>query len=564
MRSVRVVVPVLFFSLSSAIEGNALAQDGAAPPPPNVAPPPSPVQALTSPPPPPPPPPPIATVTVTPSKPADQSSGIALMSLRLMKEKGIITQAEYDSALADSRDTTGLKGSESNTFVIGKWSTTLYGFVESDYIVDSTQSYNDLAGNGLVATPSSYAGKHPRSQFSIRNSRFGFRFRAPEYHQVRASATMEMDFLGDWANPTYIAATGQPSENQLFTSPVPRVRHVFLKVETPVVDLLFGQTWQLFGWQTAYHPNSVQIQGVPGEVYSRTPQLRISKTFQGEAATFDIAVAAMRPPQRDSGIPEGQAGIHLAFNKWRATQTMGATGTTVSPASIAVTGDLRAFDIPNYPSGGTVATPVVKSTFDVPKTGGSLAADIFLPIVPATKEHMGNSLSLLGEYTIGYGNADFFTGLASGLSIPALVPVPTGSAAGAVSTTPYNPQIDPGLVTIDGKGNVTLIEWQTIRGGLQYYFPGLDGKMWISGNYANVSSPNAPNLLTTTTVAATGKTTTNAAAVRNALNWFDVNLMGDVTPAVRLGVEYAYSADKYLDGTTAPNHRVQGSAFYIF
>jgi hypothetical protein len=33
---------------------------------------------------------------------------------------------------------------------------------------------------------------------------------------------------------------------------------------------------------------------------------------------------------------------------------------------------------------------------------------------------------------------------------------------------------------------------------------------------------------------------------------------------VRLGAEYAYSHDKYQDGSSAPNHRVQGSAFYIF
>jgi len=236
----------------------------------------------------------------------------------------------------------------------------------------------------------------------------------------------------------------------------------------------------------------------------------------------------------------------------------------VSPASIAVTGDLRGFAVANYPTGGTLAAPSLKSTYDVAKTGGGVAVDAFLPVIPGSAEHMGNSLSLLGEFVYGQGIGDLYSGLTSGLGMPALVPVPAGSPAGTASTTAYNPQIDPGLVTVDGKGNVTVIQWQTIRAGLQYTLPGLDGKMWISGNYANVTSPNAPSLITTTAATATAKATTNAATIRNSLNWFDVNVMGDLTPAVRLGVEYAYSADKYVDGQTGTNHRVQGSAFYIF
>jgi hypothetical protein len=566
MRFIRRVAPVVLLLASFVVAEPALAQEGgenAAPtPPPPVAPLP-PQSTLVVP-----PTAPTAVLVAVPPTPSaaasDGGTPVKLTTLRLMREKGIITQAEYESALHDTADTNGSKGEESNTFVVGKWSATLYGFVEADYIFDTTESYSDLAGNAQVQTPTSYAGGHQRTQFSIRNSRFGFRFRAPEYHEIRASAQLEFDLLGDWANPTYTAATGQPSENQFFTSPALRVRHAFLKVETPVIDVLFGQTWHLFGWQTTYHPNSVQIQGLPGEIYARTPQLRFSKTVSSRDVTFDIAIAAMRPPQRDSAFPEGEGGIHLAFNKWAATQTMGATGTTVSPMSFALTGDVRKFGIPNYPDGGTVAAPVTKSTFEVPIVGGAIAADAFVPLIPATKAHMGDSLSLLGEFSFGYGDGDLFTGLSSGLGIPPLVPVPVGSPAGTVSTTPYNPQIDPGFVTIDGKGNMTLIGWQTLRAGLQYYLPGLDGRMWISANYANVTSPNAPSLVTTTAATATTKATTNATTIRDALNWFDVNIMGDLTPAVRLGVEYAYSADKYADGTTAPNHRVQGSAFYIF
>jgi len=502
------------------------------------------------------------TAASAPSSPA----AVDVMSLKLMLQKGIITEAEYESALRDMADTSGNHGADSNSLVIGRWSATLYGFVEADYIFDSTQSYSDLAGSAQIARPGTYAAEHARNQFSIRNSRFGFRFKAPEYHSIRSSAVLEMDLQGDWATPTYVAATGQPTENQYFTSPALRVRHAYMKIETPIFDVLFGQTWHLFGWQATYEPNTVQIQGVPGELYSRTPQIRLSKTFTNKAVTFDIAIGAMRPPQRDSATPEGEAGLHLAANHWTGVQTISATGTTISPASIAVSGDLRRFAVANYPTGGTLAAPSLKSTYDVPETGGGIAVDAFIPVIPGSKDHMGNSLSILGEFVYGQGIGDLYTGLTSGLGVPALVPVPAGSPAGTVSTTPYNSDVDAGFVTVNSKGDVTVIQWRTLRAGLQYTIPGLDGKMWLSSNYANVTSPNAPTLLTSTSTTTAGKTTTttNASSIRNALNWFDVNVMGDLTPAVRLGIEYAFSADKYADGVTGVNHRAQASAFYIF
>lgn len=491
--------------------------------------------------------------TTAPSGPVT----IDLMTLRIMQQKGIITQAEYDSALRDMSETSGNKAADSQNVVIGKWSATLYGFAEADYMFDTTQSFADLAGAGLVARPGTYAANNPRSQFSVRNTRLGFRFRAPEYHGILTSAQIESDFFGDWASPTYIGATGQPSENQYFTNPVLRVRHAFLKVETHGFELLFGQTWDLFGGQTAYHPNTVQIQGVPGQLYSRTPQLRITKTFASKDVTFDVALAAIRPPQRDSAIPEGQAALHLAVNRWTATQTLGATGTVVSPASIAVSGDVRGVALPNFP------TATTKSGYDVSKVGGAIAVDAFLPIIPSTKEHMGNSLSLLGEFVDGQGIGDLYTGLGTGVVFPT-VPNPTMVA----TPTVYNPQLDPGIASINANNQVSFIDVRTIRAGLQYYFPGLDGRMWFSANYANVSIPNAASFVTTSTVPAMGTTpakmVTTASTLRSSLNFFDALVMGDVTPAVRLGLEYALYADKYVDGVSGVNHRVQGSAFYIF
>ncbi len=471
---------------------------------------------------------------------AQPKLALEFTTLRIMLAKGIITQGEFDSAMRDTVETTGDAGGDAPTLMLGKWSTTLYGFVEADNIYDSTESFNDQASSSAVQKGTGYAGNHGRFTMGIRNSRIGFRMRAPEYHGVRASAMLEMDFLGNQAQVGYAQAY-QISESAFFTNPAFRVRHMNLKIETPIVDILFGQYWQLFGWQSIYHPNSVEIQGLPGQIYSRTPQIRVSKTVKTPDVTFEAAVAMMRAPQRDSWSPEGQGGLRLAINKWTAVSTAGAAGTSIQPLSIAFTADVRKFNLPNF---------AAKPDHAVGKTGWGIAADGFFPILKGTKTHKGNSLSLQGEYALGQGIADLYSSLNGGVANAAL-PNPTMAA-----TPPtYTVDADPSLVVFSADGTAHLIQWQSVLVGLQYYLPGLDGRMWVSSNYSHTSSDNAFRYAAS---AATG--------ARKHEDFADANLFADVLPSVRLGLEYAWFRDVYSDAgsTFAVNHRVQLSAFYLF
>jgi hypothetical protein len=466
---------------------------------------------------------------------------IEFTTLRLLHDKGIINDAEFDSAMRDLGDSNGNLGGDSLTLVVGKWSTTMYGFVEADNIWDSTESFNDLAGNGAVAKGTSYAGGNGRFTMGVRNSRLGFRMRAPQFHRIRVSAMLEMDFLGNQGQVGY-AQPYQISENAFFTNPAFRIRHMNLKVETPWVDVLFGQYWQLFGWQSVYHPNSVQIQGLPGQIYSRTPQIRVSKSVKTSPITFEAAVAMMRAPERDGWLPEGQAGVRLAVNKWTAAATAGSTGTSIQPLSIAFTGDVRQFNAPEF-----AATP--HATKGV--TGWGFAADVFIPIIPGRKEHKRNSLAVNAEYGLGRGIADLYTGLnagALGVVNPAL-PNPTM----ATPAPTFNPDIDPALAVYGADGNLHAIQVQSVLAGVQYYLPVGDGKLWVSSNFSRLSSSNA------FTFKAAG-----AATTRNNELFADANLFFDATPSVRLGFEYAWFRDSFNDGTFAVNHRYQLSAFYIF
>jgi hypothetical protein len=467
---------------------------------------------------------------------------VQLLTLRIMHEKGILSDAEFESALHDLNEGTGQLATESNSVVLGKWATTLYGFVEADSIFDTTQSLNDLAGNAQIPQSNTYAGYHSRLQFGARNSRLGFRMKAPEVGGIRTSGVVETDFLG---TQSLGYATGQVTENQFYTSPLLRIRHMYLKMETPVLDVLIGQTWDLYGWQGSYFANSVEIQGLPGQIYSRTPQIRLSKTIKTEPVTVEIAAAAVRPVQRDSAWPEGQAGLRFAINGWTGVQTQGGTGTAIAPMSIAFTGDLRHLDVPDY-----AAAP----TGDVSKNAASGAVDAFIPVIPGSKGKMGNSLSLNGEFSSGYGNADLYTGLSGGTALTTLLPaLPNPTNANPAPT--YTQDVDNGIASFNAKGQLQFIQWTSYLLGLQYYLPGLNGRVWVSGNFSHMESSNTPTLFN-------GAKT--IAKVRGAEDFWDANLFTDVTPSVRLGLEYAQFIDHYVNGNSPTNQRVQFSGFFIF
>ncbi len=496
---------------------------------------------VTSPSPAPPPPPsPVAAVTPAPIAaaatpvlapvPPKKEPFFGFTTLRLLREKNIISQAEFDSAMRDLHEAVGPRGADSTTVVLGKWATTLFGFIQGDIIWNSTQSFNDFGSNFQIARQGTFAGDHSRLQGSIRDSRIGVRVQTPELPWLRASALFELDLLGPTGN---IGST--ISENSYFVNPNLRVRHAYLKAETPIVDILFGQTWHLFGWQPSYIPAVVQWAGIVGELFGRTMQVRISKTIKTRPVTIDLAIAGMRPPQRDSSFPEFEAGFRLAFNKWTAVHTSYMTSTATQAASIGVSGDLRRYTLPEF-----AAAPQATNS----QLGLGIAVDAFIPIIRATKERKGNSLSILAEYVTGQGINDLYTALNGGVANP-----PLPSVNGMTPT--YVSGVDAGLAVYDINGQLQLPRWTTFVVSLEYYLPKVGGRV---GLFANVSRSQLhdPQLYA------------NPSRVRDNEIFYNGGFYVDITEAIRVGFDYARFDDQYADGVHAINDAVQMTGFLFF
>src|SRR5882672_3523767 len=150
------------------------------------------------------------------------------------------------------------------------WQMGFFGWLELDALYDSTQSFSESVLNNTIQRPRTIAGDNPRFQATAKDSRLGYKVVAPPFGSLKASAFLEADFFG--VLPT------TATQDQSYTYDSIRLRHYYAKLETPILDLLVGQTFDLYGWGgQGFFPSTPAFLGVMGEVFHRNVQLRLSK-----------------------------------------------------------------------------------------------------------------------------------------------------------------------------------------------------------------------------------------------------------------------------------------------
>jgi hypothetical protein len=422
------------------------------------------------------------------------------------------------------------------------WRSTLYGFAEVDAMYDTTQSYGPASNNSLLARPGTYAAAHARQQLTVDNSLLGLRLAAPDYACIRTSGQVEVDFFGT-----------QPSdatEQTTFTTPSVRMRLFYLELETSVIDVLAGQYHDLFGWGggDGFYQNSLAFLGVGGEIYHRNPQVRLAKRWFGRTGELDVAVAGVRPVQRDSAMPDVQGGIRFAVDRWRGAGAQGFGRPEVRPLALGVSGVVRRFAVAEFltnPGDAKIAY------------GWGVAANAFVPLIPARgATDKSNALSLTAEFSTGTGTSDFYTGLTAGALFP-LLPDPSG---GITPPPLYRPNIDPGIVTFDANASLKTIDWRAVVVGLQYYLPIRGGLAWIAATYSRLESANILSL--------TPEASRGGVFIRQ--EYLDGNLFVTVTPAVQVGVSVQATRQTFGDfpfngpHPESTNLRTEGGARLFF
>jgi hypothetical protein len=459
---------------------------------------------------------------------------LTLTTLDALHKKGAITDEEYNAALRDMI-AVGARAAGAPTFLLGRFTTTFYGWLQGDFVHDSQRAASDQYGGNPTLNVAGPSASEGRTAFGARGTRLGVRISGPQTSWGRVTGNVEWDFLGNQpavtGNVPRSANSGNSpslSEDSFLTNAAVRIRQAVMKIDTPVVSVWIGQTWDLVAFQAAYLPTSVQYQGLPAQVFGRDPQLRLSRIFDAHAFSLELAAAAVRPAQIDSEIPDFQYGAKLNVDSWKGIQTLGATGTTLSPASVAVSGAVRRFKLQNSLTGNTFTNA----------TGKVVVGDAFLPILPATKTGT-LSVAIIAEGSIGSGDGDLFTGLNGGSTtvVHPGITVPAGTA------DPFQ-DIDGGLVALDRSNRLITLDWRSALVGLEIH----SGPVILAGNYTNLYSKNIEQF----------------GGTWRRQNFWDAALLTDVAPGTRFGIEFARTLQYRLTGQTGKNSRVFASGFFIF
>jgi hypothetical protein len=457
-------------------------------------------------------------------------------------------EEEYDPTIAFARQSASATSWFARTPIattLGKGDKsvvlTLFGALTASAIHDSTRSYSESMGSTLVARSDTLDGRSGRTQLSSRSSRIGLMLESGALDGVRTTGYIS---FGLGSQPSSPPST---TESTYFDSPTLGLTHAYLKMQNDYVDVLAGLTYDVFGWQGYYYPATAEYFGLPNQTSSRHTQLRLSHRF-GKAngpVTLEVALAAMRPAQRDSEVPDGNGGLRLAFPGWKGIGTAGVTKSVAMPLSVGVSGVMRQFKVNSF------TPPPAQDSNKVKGWGVSL--DGFLPIIPGKDDYdRGNRLTLTGSFAIGTGIGDLVNSRA-GASFPRL-PNPALAQPAPV----YTGNIDDGLVTFDQKGILHSIDWRTINAGFQYYLPPT-GRVFLTGNITQSYSKNIADLYPKG-----GAEIGILTFIARQTRYYDVNLFFDATPSVRLGASLQYTTVEYIDGNKPHNVREMLQAVYVF
>jgi hypothetical protein len=468
-------------------------------------------------------------------------------ALRLLLEKGVISQDEYDKAVVEEK-----AESKSNGLTKGGLTVKLGGFAELDFIGDNTRSFEEIIGNRPVFRSDTLGGANGRFTTSPRNSRITIDVRAPERNGIKTQYYGSIDFLG---NEPAVGDAGV-SDLTLRTSPDARIFQMYFKVESPVVDVKIGQDWSRFGFMSEYSRGQVSVAATPANMFNRWIQASVSKQLRvTDTLSLTPVFSVERPPQRDASLPSFVAGVQVAHHGLLAPYTGSSTGEiSLKPLSFQISGVGRRLEAN---SGGQ--TNLNNQTY---VTGWGISSSLFVPVLPSRNGETGHTAHVVMEGVTGTGIADFFNGLSWGVCNPVCGNSASNSGFGGPAFGQTN--IDAGLAAVSSRtGTFEAIRTTSMMAHATYYLPD-QGKTWVGGGYGTIYSSNASEMTCAVSAAFCGGAVRTAQNIYTRDSTYYAYAFHDFTEQIRVALMTNWVRTTYADGAHAENHRIQVTFFYRF
>jgi hypothetical protein len=403
---------------------------------------------------------------------------------------------------------------------------TAYGGERMTTTRDTTQSFSSAAHDDPIYQPGTIRGSRGQQSLRFADSHWGAKL------ETRADAPLRGIFLAELGL--------RPEDDQ--SGARIETRHLFVGLRTPIVDVLWGQTNDLFAWGGRVpFPSTVASLGVPGEIHRRRSQLRLTHVFRFAPIDLELAAAALAPFRSDGYGYDRQVGVRVAFNGWRGAAEQNAGPAATMPAQVGLSAVRRRFLVDPFSAMPTGSYSVI---------GQGLALNVFVPVVPSHGDDLANATSLSLEASAGSGLADLYSDFSGGAVFPALPnPQATLPAPVYVAYTPV------GVATFDADGNVRTLNWRALVLNLRYHVPVAQGRrLWLAATWSRTTSSNLRDV---TPMQAWG-------AVYPETRYYDASAFVSIWKGLHAALSYQVTRQLYAAGPTRENRRAQLLVAYYF
>jgi hypothetical protein len=423
----------------------------------------------------------------------------------------------------------------------------------------ATRNVQADIGTQYSAIPFGPQGNTNELVFSARQSRIAALIEAPISSNMFVAGYGEFDFLGS-------GATSNRNESDSF---VPRIRHLYATLDNNEygMHVLAGQTWSLLTMNSKgitprneVTPPTIDAQYVPGFVWKRHPQIRLTKDFN-EKLWFSVS-AEEAQTTFGTACAAGVNGAAITSNTGAAETATCALGGNANLNGTAVTN----FSVNRVPDVvGKVAYEARLGDHDLHLEGSAIYRDLY--------DRVAYANGTAANYdTTGYG---FGGGL-----IAAVIPKRldfqvsglVGKGIGSYGTAQF------GDTTFGSNGNLSGLREQMLLAGLTLHAtPSID--LYAFGGVEQVQPDYYTTNAAGTAFAGYGAPNANNSGCYNSVNGTSATCGGNakrvwqVTAGmwdkiykgnfgeVRVGLQYSYTQKELFAGnaTTAPAAALVGA-----
>ena len=432
------------------------------------------------------------------------------------------------SAADQKAGATGHKGE----FHLGGLTIQLGGFIEGAGIYRTRNQVNDISSNFNTGIPLPNSALYHEGEFreSARQSRFAILMHGDIDPNQHVAGYAELDLQG-------AAGTANSNESNSYN---PRLRQAYGSYDNDAIGLhvLAGQAWSL---ATMYKvgvtprqenlPLTIDQQYVPGFTWTRQPQFRVAKDFDG--GKYWLA-ASLESPQATYSVGSNGTGVGLGTANYNnpgiSTLTPGQSySTDIAPDVILKLaadpgyGHYELFGLARFFQD---RVSVVGNGHNNTRLAGGVGGGMILPV-------LGDKLSFEARGLAGYGIGRYGTSQLSDATISSIgAPSPLPEVQALVGLVGH-PVTDVDLYSYVGTEQI----------GRKYF--NANGKAY---GYGNPLYSNAGCDIELSTATCTANT---SGVVQGMIGAWWRFLHGDYG-TIQTGVQYSYTRRTIFNGVTGP------------